>query len=494
MARKIIVDPVTRIEGHLKIEVAVEGGKVVDARTSGKLWRGWEIILQGRDPRDASQITQRICGVCPIAHSMASSRCLDDAFGVEIPSNGRIIRNLIFGSNFVQSHLLHFFHLTALDFVKGPDVPPFVPRYEGKDFYRLDQAANQEAVHRYLLALEMRNKAHQMLAVFGGHMPHVSGIVAGGATEIPTADKVTSFLWRLRELQEFIDDIYLPTVYLVASAYRDYFGIGAGCKNFLSYGVFDLDDERSQKLFPAGVCLDGQVMPLDPAKITEDVKYSWYKDGTSGLHPSVGATDPDARKSDGYTWLKAPRYGGRPLEVGPLARAWIANPILSKHANAFLGVSPEKEVRFRDLKEAAFSVLGRHAARAEECRIVAHAMEKWLLELKMGERSSVTVKVPKESKGMGITDAPRGALGHWISIRGEKIANYQAVVPTTWNAAPRDDKGVPGPMEQALIGTKVADPENPIELVRVVRSFDPCLACAIHLIEGREVRSSLQIL
>ena len=494
MARKIVVDPVTRIEGHLKIEVEVDGGKVVDARTTGTLWRGWELILQGRDPRDASQIAQRICGVCPIAHGLASSRCLDDAFGVKPPTNGRVIRNLIFGSNWIQSHLLHFFHLTALDYVKGPDVAPFVPRYEGRDFYRLDQATNAEAVRRYLKALEMRNKAHQMLAIFGGHMPHTSGIVVGGATEIPTADKVVNFLWRLRELQAFIDDVYLPTVYLVASAYKDYFSIGAGCKNFLSYGVFDLDEEGSQKLFPAGVCIDGNLLPVDTAKIAEDVKYSWYKDETSGLHPSNGATVPDARKADGYTWLKAPRYEGKPLEVGPLARAWIANPVLSKHANAFLGVSPDKEVRFRDLGESAFSVLGRHAARAEELRIVAQAMEKWLSELKLGERSSVTVQVPEEAKGMGLTDAPRGSLGHWISIKGKKIANYQVVVPTTWNAGPRDDQGKLGPIEQALMGTQVSDPDNPIELVRIVRAFDPCIACAVHLIHRRGREQTFRIL
>jgi hydrogenase large subunit len=494
MARKIVVDPVTRIEGHLKIEVEVDGGKVVDARTTGTLWRGWELILQGRDPRDASQIAQRICGVCPIAHGTASSKCLDDAFGVKPPTNGRLVRNLIFGSNFIQSHLLHFFHLTALDYVKGPNVAPFVPRYEGANFYRLDQATNDEAVRRYLKALEMRNKAHQMLAIFGGHMPHTSGIVVGGATEIPTADKVVNFLWRLRELQAFVDEVYLPTVYLVASAYKDYLAIGGGCKNFLSYGVFDLDDEGNQKLFPAGVYIEGNLLPLDPAKIAEDVKYAWYKDDTSGLNPSQGATVPDARKSNGYTWLKAPRYEGKPFEVGPLARAWMTNPVLSKHANAFLGVSPSKEVRFRDLGEAAFSVLGRHAARAEECSVVAHAMEKWLSELKLGERSSVTVKVPDESKGMGLTDAPRGALGHWISIKDKKIANYQAVVPTTWNSGPRDDRGNPGPMEQALIGTKVSDPDNPIELVRVVRSFDPCLACAIHLIDRRTERDAIELL
>jgi len=488
MPTKIVVDPVTRIEGHLKIEVEITDGKVTDARAGGTLWRGWEVILQGRDPRDASQIAQRICGVCPIAHSVASSKCLDDAFGVKPPPNGRLIRNLIFGSNFIQSHLLHFFHLAALDYAKGPEVPPFIPRYQAQGHYRLDETTNGEVVRRYLAALKTRNQAHQMLAIFGGHMPHVSGIVAGGATEIPTADKVIQFGWRLQELQQFIDEVYLPSVYLLASAYPDYMRIGVGCKNLLSYGVFDLDEAGERKLFPAGVFTEGNFHSLDTSRISEEVKHSWYRDGTSGLHPSRGITHPDPDKVSAYSWLKAPRYQGKPFEVGPLARAWIANPVLSKHANAFLGVSPERQVRFRDLGEAAFSVWGRHVARAEECAIIARAMGEWLRELRIGERSCVAVKVPSEANGMGITDAPRGALGHWMSLQGGKIARYQAVVPTTWNASPRDDKDVPGPMEQALLGTPVSDPEQPLEVVRVVRSFDPCLACAVHLLDGKGAR------
>ncbi len=481
MSKKVIIDPISRIEGHLKIEAEVENGRCSEAHSAGTLFRGFELILKGRDPRDATQLTQRICGVCPIGHAMASARCLDDAYGVKPPHNGRVIRNLIQGSNTVQSHILHFYHLAALDYVKGPDAPPFVPRYEGKDFYRLPEAVNAAAVGQYLQALDMRNKAQQMLAIFGGKMPHTQGIVVGGATQIPTADDIVEFLWRLKELHAFIDDTYLPTVYAVAKAYPDYLKIGTGCKNLVSYGCFDIDDKGTM-LLPAGVYTNGKDYKFDPAKITESVTYSWYADATTGRHPSKGETVPAPRKEKGYSYLKAPRYDSKTHEVGPLARVWVANPVLSKHANAFLGLPEKKEVHFRDLGDAAFSVMGRHAARAEECSVVAHAMEQWVLSLKPGEASCVEVKTPKKAMGMGLWEAPRGALGHWVSIEDHKIANYQAVVPTTWNCGPRDDHGNPGPVEKALEGCPVSDPVNPIELTRVVRSFDPCIACAVHIV------------
>jgi hydrogenase large subunit len=482
MSKKVIIDPVSRIEGHLKIEAEVNKGRCSEAHSSGTLFRGFELVLRGRDPRDATQITQRICGVCPVGHAVASARCLDDAYDVKPPHNGRVIRNLIQGANYIQSHVLHFYHLAALDYVKGPGAPPFLPRYEGKGFYRLPAAVNSAAVDQYLEALEVRNKAQQMLAIFGGKMPHTQGIVVGGATQVPAADDIVEFLWRLKELQSFINDTYLPTVYAVAKTYPDYFDIGVGCKNLVSYGCFQLDDKGTM-LLPAGVYSGGKDRKFDPGKITESVTYSWYADSTNGRHPSRGATVPEPRKAKGYSYLKAPRYGGKTHEVGPLARVWMANPVLSKHANAFLGLPEKKEVHFRDLGEKAFSVMGRHAARAEECRLVAEAMEEWVTSLKPGEPSAVAVKTPKKAMGMGLWEAPRGALGHWVSIEDYKIANYQCVVPTTWNCGPRDDDGTPGPVETALAGCPVSDPANPIELTRVVRSFDPCIACAVHVIE-----------
>ena len=468
---KLTISPVTRIEGHLKIDVDIEGGKVVDAKSTGTMFRGFEIILKGRDPRDASQITQRICGVCPTAHGTASVRCLDNAFGVKPPTNGRIIRNLIFGSDYLMSHILHFYHLVALDYVKGPDTEPFIPRYEGD--YRLDPKTNKVAVEQYIKALDIRQKCHQLMALFGGKAPIAYGLIAGGAPEIPTLDKMVSFQWRLKEIKEFIDGTYLPTVYLVAGAYMDLFGVGAGCKNLISFGVFPLDDEEKTFLLKPGTYTQGKDLPLDQTQIREYVKYSWYQNKTTGLHPSKGMTEPEFDKKGAYSWVKAPRYRDLPHEAGPFARMWITNPVLSKHANKFLGIDEKKEIRFRDLGDKAFSILGRIAARAEETKLVADAMEKWILQLKPGAPSNVKVEIPKEAMGMGLTEAPRGAVGHWISIKDQKIDNYQVVAATIWNASPRDDKGLLGPIEQALIGTPVKDIKNPFNVVRVVRSFDP---------------------
>lgn len=468
---KLVIDPITRIEGHLKIEVEVEGEKVKDAKSQGTLFRGFEVILKGRDPRDASQITQRICGVCPTAHGTASVRCLDNAFKVKPPTNGRIIRNLIFGADYLMSHILHFYHLVALDYVKGPDTEPFIPRYEGD--YRLDPKINKIAVDQYIKALDIRQKCHQMVALFGGKAPHVYGMVVGGATEVPTFDKMVSFKWRLKEIKEFIDGTYLPTVYLVAGAYKDLFEVGAGCKNLISFGVFPLDDNEKNFLLKSGSYTEGKDLPLDQTQIKEYVKYSWYDDKTTGLHPSKGKTIPDPNKKTGYSFVKAPRYRDLPHEAGPLARMWVTNPVLSKYANKFLGIDEKKEVRLRDLGDKAFSILGRIAARAEECKLVADAMDKWIMQLKPGEPSYVKADIPKEAMGFGLSEAPRGALGHWISIKDQKIDNYQVCSATIWNAGPKDDKENYGPIERALIGTPVKDIKNPFNIVRVVRSFDP---------------------
>ncbi|MDL1970594.1 MAG: nickel-dependent hydrogenase large subunit [Candidatus Desulfofervidaceae bacterium] len=470
--RKIVIDPVNRIEGHLKVEVEVSGGKVVDAHCTTGLFRGFEIILKGRDPRDAAQITQRICGVCPTSHGTASVLCLDSAFGVKPTTNGRIVRNLILVADHIWDHILHFYHLVALDYVKGPNVPPFVPRYEGKGIYKLPPEINDFGVKGYLKALEIRRVGHEMTAIFGGRGPHVHGLVVGGATVVPTADAIVGYLWRLKEIEKFYDEIYLPTVYAVAKYYPEAFTFGAGCKNFLSYGVYPLNDDYTEFLLKPGVYTDGEDKPFDPEKITEYVKYSFYNDSITGLNPKNGKThlaNPD--KPGAYSFTKAPRYDGKPHEVGPLARMWVANPVLSRHASEFLG--KKGEVRMRDFGEKAFSVLGRLVARAEEGWLEVKAAKKWITELKPGAPVYKNVDVPETGVGFGCTEAPRGSVGHWIRIRDKKIANYQVVAPTTWNVSPRDDTGTPGPIEQALIGTPVPDPKNPVNVVRVIRSFDP---------------------
>jgi len=484
MVTKIKIDPITRIEGHLSIEAIVDDGVVKEANSAGTLFRGFEIILQGRDPRDANRLTQRICGVCPTAHATASALCLDEAFGLtdKIPDNAKLIRGLIFGSNFLQSHILHFYHLAALDYVDAVgavgDLAPFVPRYEGD--YRVTGEANAELTNHYLKALDIRRKCQEMLSIFGGKMPHNVGIVPGGVTEKPAEDKITNFLWRLNEIRDFIDNVYIPDVIAVAKAYGDYFEIGKGCKRLLAYGGFDLPAGR---LFKSGVVSpDLQLEPFVKENITEDVKHSWYVDSSSGKNPAQGETKPDLKKKQAYSFLKSPRYKGQVCELGPLARM-VSNYVQGDETTKKLVDSVLGE--FGAGVDALYSVLGRHAARALEAKLVADAMVDWLQQLKPAEPTIVESDIPEEGAGTGLTEAPRGAVGHWMTIKDKKIARYQVITPTAWNASPKDDKDQPGAVEQAIIGTKVKDKDNPFEVVRIVRAFDPCLACSVHLLDGR---------
>ena len=497
MGQKISVSPLTRIEGHLKIDVEVEGGQIVDAHCAGEMFRGWEIILKGRHPLDAQQITQRICGVCPTAHGHASNRCLDDALGINPPDNGRLLRNLILGANNVQSHILHFYHLAALDFVditailqyqgnspqlnkvkswaqsevnsgRSNMLSPFMPRYKGE--YIQDVELNIAAIAHYLEALEMRRKAQQALVIFGGKMPHTMATVPGGVTEKPTADKIVAYLSYIKELQAFVDNKYVPDVIAVAQAFPQYFGIGKGCGNFLSYGVFEENNEGTDLFLTRGAVIDGAYQEFDMMKINEYVEHSKFK-SESGLHPWEGQTDPDPEKDDAYSFVKAPRYNDAVVEVGPLARTVVSymsgkNEAVKSIVDA---TCASVGIQVPDL----FSVLGRHAARALECKLVADRCAEWAMEIKLGQPVCTPFTIPSESKGVGFCEAPRGSVSHWIKIEDSVIDNYQVVAPTTWNCSPRDDQGRLGAVEQALIGTPVADVENPIEPARVVRSFDP---------------------
>jgi hydrogenase large subunit len=511
---KIVIDPVTRIEGHLKVEVVVENGVVKDAKTVGNLFRGLEIILKGRDPRDAQIIAQRICGVCPQSHAFAATLNLDSAFGIadKIPDNGRIIRNLIHGIQSVQDNILHFYHLAALDYVNVADVAsyegndsqlnsvkdfiqrgalnPFLPRYEGD--YRLSKESNQQCVAHYVKALEMRRIGQEAVAIFSGKVPHSVGMVPGGVTSTPTVDNIMAYIWKIKILQDFVNNVYIPDVFAVANAYMDYAAIGAGCKNLMSYGMYDLDGKNPdyatrERLFKQGtIGADLKPAALDVSQITEQVKHSWYEDSTTNLHPSHGATVPQANKPGAYTWVKAPRYNGKVFEVGPLARVAVS---YAKGDPIVKGLVDGSLKKLKAQPTALFSVLGRHLARALSAKIIADQLEGWALSLKPGQPSYVEYTLPEEASGFGIVEGSRGALGHWIEIKGKKISNYHAVVPTTWNMSPMDDKGQHGPAEQALIGTRVKDEKNPFEVVRIIRSFDPCLACAIHVVtpKGRDI-------
>jgi hydrogenase large subunit len=464
MPTTVKIDPVTRIEGHLSIEVTIDTvsgqQQVVDARSNGTVFRGFETLLQGRDPLDAPQITQRICGVCPISHAMASCLNLEAAFGVVAPANGRVIRNLVLGANYVQSHVLHFYHLAALDYINtqgAVDIAPWVPRYVTPDMVTGTTAST--LVSHYVDALAIRRKAHQMGALFGGRLPCSPVFVPGGSTERPTSQKVADFRALLTELRRFIDNVMVPDVMAVAKAFPDYSHIGRGCGNLLAYGVFDLDDNGNTKLLSRGRLTNNQFLSVDPAQITEYVKYSRYTQASGSLNPSAGVTQPDAAKAGAYSWIKAPRYLSGVHEVGPLARMTINGDYRS-----------------------GISVIDRLAARVLEAKKVADAMDGWLDQLVVGGPVFQYGPTPASASGIGLTEAPRGALGHWAGIAAGKLSRYQVVTPTNWNASPMDDMQQRGPIEQALVGAPVADMAQPIEVLRVIHSFDPCLSCAVHMV------------
>jgi len=470
----IAIDPVTRIEGHLKAEVVVEKGKVVDAHISGGMYRGFETIMQGRDPRDATQLVQRLCGVCPTSHSTCSALAQDAAFKVKVTENARLTRNLILGANYLQSHILHFYHLAALDYVNGPETAPFVPRFKAPDL-RLPDDINKVGVDQYLEALEVRRIAHEMVALFGGRMPHVHGIVAGGTTEIPSQEKLVEYGARFLKVKEFVEKKYLPVVYTVGSVYKDLFKQGQGHKNCISFGAFPMDASGNKMLLKSGVYINGKDAECDPKQIKEYVKYSWFDDKTTGLPYDKGQTVADVNKKGAYSFSKAPRYMDKPVEAGPLARMWIANPELSAVGQQLLkekfGLNAKK---FRDIGvDLAFSIMGRHVARAEETLLVANAVVGWLKEVKPGQETWTKFELPASGEGLGLTEAPRGALLHHLRVVDKKIGAYNIIPATIWNVNPRDDKGVRGPIEEALIGVEVNDIENPVNVARLIRAFDP---------------------
>lgn len=470
----IAIDPVTRIEGHLKAEVVVENGKVVDAKLSGGMYRGFESILRGRHPRDAAQIVQRICGVCPTAHATAASIALEKASKTKVPANGRITRNLTLGANYIQSHLLHFYHLAGQDFIQGPDTAPFTPRYAKPDL-RLPASVNAVGVDQYIEALEVRAVCHEMVALFGGRMPHVHGILAGGAAEIPTKEKLVEYAARFKKVRKFVEEKYLPVVYLIGSQYKDLGSFGQGYRGALCVGVFPLDDEGKDFVFKPGIYRDGKDIPFDVKKVTEDVKFSWFDDSTSGKPFTKGQNVLDMDKPEAYSFVKAPLYDGKPLEVGPLARMWVNNkpvsPIGQKLFKEYFGLNV---VKFRDMGEdLAFSLLGRHIARAEETYDMLGVLEGFMREVHAGEETFVMPEIQGDSEGFGFTEAPRGSLMHFTKVKNGKIDNYQIVSATLWNCAPRNDAGMRGALEEALVGVPVPDIENPVNVARLIRAFDP---------------------
>ncbi|NLF41020.1 nickel-dependent hydrogenase large subunit [bacterium] len=457
------IDPITRIEGHLKINVQIDAvngvQQVVDAWSIGTLFRGFEKILEQRDPRDAPIITSRICGVCPTAHGLAAAMTLDNTFGVTIPDAALLLRNLVHGACFLESHILHFYLLSLPDYVAGPEMAPWLPGLELSR--RLDTRTEKSLLGHYLQAVVMRRLAHEMGAIYGGRLPHSPGFIAGGFTAVSSAENKSAFQAKLTQLTAFIRDVYLPDARLLASLYSDYYTIGKGFGNLISFGTFDLDTAGTNKLLRAGRVVDGQagVQPVNQAMISEHIKHSWYDDSTNDLPPASGETIARHPKKDAYSWLKSPRYSGGSYECGPLSRM-MATGVYTN------GVS----------------VMDRHLARAEEALRIVTAMQEWLDALPVGANPYTPAPVPQSASGMGLTEAPRGALGHWLRIENKVISHYQVITPTCWNCSPRDTAGQRGPLEQALVGTPVERADQPVEVLRVVHSMDPCLDCATHVI------------
>ncbi|MBL6748895.1 MAG: nickel-dependent hydrogenase large subunit [Nevskia sp.] len=561
--RRVVVDPVTRIEGHLRIEAETDADNVITrASSSGTMVRGIEIIMKGRDPRDAWAFTQRFCGVCTVSNSVAAVRAVEYALGYPIPPNAEIIRNLMMATQFVHDHVVHFYHLHALDwvdilsalqadpaktaklqqsispwpnnsteyfagvlaklkgFAAGGQLGIFANGYWGHPEYKLPPEANLLAVSHYLEALAWQREIIKVHTIFGGKNPHPSFVVggvpctfteAGGATGV-SAQNLRLVADLIAQMQKFVNEVYVPDTLAIASFYKDWGTRGEGVGNFISYGEFPLGpdwNDPQQRLFPAGVILNrdlSKILPLDPEdprQIQESVAHSWYdysKGRQTPLHPYDGETvlrytgpQPpyeflDVDKS--YSWIKSPRWRGQPMEAGPLARVLIAYAAGDKtvrglvdHALQQLGLPVS----------ALFSTLGRVAARTLETKLIADAMTGMYGAL-MGNIQQGQLETfndilfdpktwPKKARGVGLMEAPRGALAHWITIEDGKIANYQAVIPTTWNAGPRDANGREGPYEAALRGHKLHNPEQPLEILRTIHSFDPCLACAVHIID-----------
>jgi Ni,Fe-hydrogenase I large subunit len=560
MAR-VVVDPVTRIEGHLRIEAQVDGGKISDAWSSGTMFRGIELIVRNRDPRECWLWTQRICAVCTMVHALASVRAVENALGIEVPDNARLVRNIIAASQYIQDHVVHFYHLHALDWVditgalkadpaktsqlaqslsewpksstayfkgvqdrvkalvESRQLSLFTSGYWGHPAYRLPPEADLLAVAHYLEALEFQRQFIRIHAVLGGKNPHLQSFLVGGMStsldpnepQAPLNPERFDFLVQVAQTAKtFVDQVLIPDVLAVASFYQDWFQLGEGPGNFLSYGAFPQGaiKDTARYFLPQGIILNNdlsKVHPVDPSKVAEYVTHSWY-DYTGGdqvaLAPAEGETNPkytgpkppfeflDVDKK--YSWLKAPRYEDRVMEVGPLARMLVAYGSGQAEVKTMVdGVL----AKFKAPPTVLFSTLGRVAARALETQLLSNHIVGWIEELR-GNMNSGNLAIfngekwdpstwPSSFRGYGLFEAPRGSLGHWVEIENGVVKNYQAVVPTTWNAGPRDTKGQRGPYETALLKTPVVDPERPLEILRTIHSFDPCLACSVHVVDAR---------
>jgi len=550
--KKIVIDPITRIEGHLRIEIEIDEENVVrEAWASGQLFRGIEVILKGRDPRDVGLIAQRICGVCTNVHYRASIAAVEDAYGIVPPPNAEIIRNLVTLSLFVQDHIIHFYHLHSLDyvdivsaleadvakaeevakryhsypyrssvghfsslkeklasFVKAGRLGLFANGYWGHDAYRLTPEENLVLINHYFEALRVQRVLSKAVAIFAGKTPHPQNLVVGGVTSVAdmlNPQRLNDYMFIMKDTRDFIERAYIPDMQLLVEAYNQEMkeGVGRGSGNFMAAGGYRL--ASGTVLFENGVIYRHDfehIESFDDDHITEEASRSWYEENgpTSPYDESTvpfytDLNDDGSLKTEGkYSWVKAPRYKNEPMEVGPAARMIIGylkdSTIIKPAVEAFMEETGMELIDFS-------STIGRNAARAVEAKICCETIFDFCSDLieniKYYDEETWTKyefeTLPKSAQGRGIHEVPRGVLAHFVKIEESRVCNYQAVVPTTWNASPKDAKGIRGPYEESLIGIHLADPTKPLEVLRVVHSFDPCLACAVHIVDtkGRKV-------
>jgi hydrogenase large subunit len=557
MTKRITIDPVTRIEGHLRIDCEINDGQVTKAWSSGQMWRGIEAILKNRDPREAWLYTQRICGVCTTVHAIASVRSVENALNMEIPMNAQYIRNLMIAAHAVQDHIVHFYHLSALDwvdvtsalkadpkktaalaqsisswhlnsaqvfkevqdklksFVGTGQLGIFTNGYWGHPAMKLSPEVNLLAAAHYLQALEVQRKGNMIVSILGGKTPHIQNLAVGGvANPINTDSPSTLTMERLfyvktliDELGDFVNNVYFQDVCAIGAFYKEWTAYGAGVTNYLAVPDFPMDAKGTVFAHPGGYIPDGDIGKFQPIKnlqddslrkgVLESTKHSWY--ASSGTrHPWDGETVPhytDFQYDGKYSWVKAPTFNGRPAQVGPLANVLCMyaaghEPTIKYTDKALASVSSLAGENIP--LSALHSTIGRHAARAVRAAVMYETLQKQWQALidNIGKGDTKTFNRPEfpkgEVRGVGFHEAPRGVLSHWIVIKDEKIENYQAVVPSTWNSGPRNAEDAPGPYEASLVGTPIADPEKPLEVLRTVHSFDPCLACAIHMVDTKK--------
>jgi len=554
VSTRITIDPITRIEGHLRVDAEISDGKVTKAWSSGQMWRGVELILLGRDPRDAWAITQRICGVCTTVHAITSVRAVENALQLEVPLNAQFIRNMIMSAHAIHDHIVHFYHLSALDFVdvvsalkadpvkaanwiqQYTDWPmnskevmiatqeklkafvstgqlgPFTNGYWGHPAMKLSPEINLVAVAHYLQALDVQRQANKIVTILGSKTPHIQNMAVGGvanpiATDsqsVLTVDRLYAIKTQIDKLADFVKKVYLIDVAAIGSQYADWTKYGAGVMNYLSAPDFPTDTRGTEFMYPGGYIPDGDLAQYQPIKrfgddyfgkgVEESVKHSWYTYSKEGpLHPWKGETTPhytDFQDEGKYSWLKSPTFYGKRAQVGPLAAVLNAVAAGHKPTTAYVTKVLDTVSTLVGAKvgvDALHSTIGRHAARAVRCAVLLDLLEANWQKLidNIGKGDVATFNKPTfpkgEIMGFGFHEAPRGMLSHWTVIRDGKIANYQCVVPSTWNAGPRSEDGTPGPYEASLVDNPVADPERPLEILRTIHSFDPCLACAVHV-------------